>query len=312
LATALDEDFHFWVTGQQPTDHAIVPDCFRLGGGRIAIAVSKCFLLRRRLLRNFVPVVSLSSPLLLHLLAIRESPLRRLTACFHCLGVFAICRYNQRDDREDRQCDDGDANPAVGGLPDGPHDRAGGGEGAFIDGTFHGLDATLLDGTEEEVVSWWDRLAAYYRTVRDDDRMTTGRIGERCSSEYELRRTGFEPKWIALDANDAGYDLISQVEKEDARRLLIEVKTSTLNWEDADAILTRHEWNVLSQAANACLDLWCVAHRPYLFLRVVVQELTAKMPVEPSECQWLTLTLPFRVLGVPVEVIEQSSLGGVR
>jgi hypothetical protein len=160
-------------------------------------------------------------------------------------------------------------------------------------------DAALLDGTDDEVVSWWDRLAAYYRTLRDDDRMTTGRIGERCSSEYELRRTGSEPNWVALDTNDAGYDLISMIEREDSRRLLIEVKTSTLEWEDANAILSRHEWNVLSQAANACVDLWCVAGRPYLFLRVAVTELVAKMPVEPTECQWLTLALPFRVLGTP-------------
>jgi hypothetical protein len=166
-------------------------------------------------------------------------------------------------------------------------------------------DAALLDGTDEEVVGWWDRLARYYRTLRDDDRMTTGRIGERCSSEYELRRTGFKPNWVALDTNDAGYDLITRIAKEDARRLLIEVKTSTLNWEDADAILTRHEWNVLSQAANACLDLWCVAGRPYLFLRMAVQELSPKIPVEQTECQWLTVSLPFRVLGHPTAISNQ-------
>src|ERR1035437_421249 len=77
-------------------------------------------------------------------------------------------------------------------------------------------EAGLLDQTDAQTVEWWDRLARDYRSVRDDDRTETGRLGERCTFEYERQRTGAQPVWVALDSNDAGYDIISRVGPEDA------------------------------------------------------------------------------------------------
>lgn len=160
-------------------------------------------------------------------------------------------------------------------------------------------EADLLDGTDSEVVAWWDRLAAYYRTVQANERMDTGRLGERSSFEYEVRRTGVEPKWVALDANEAGYDLLSRMDKTDAQRLLIEVKSSVLDWEDAEAILTRHEWEVLRQAAHACIDMWTVNRRPFGMCRVDVDVLAKLVPEERSDARWLTVAIPFRLFGEP-------------
>jgi hypothetical protein len=163
-------------------------------------------------------------------------------------------------------------------------------------------EASLLDGTDEEVVSWWDRLATYYRSIRDDDKMLTGRLGERASFNHEIKRTISTPNWVALDTNNAGYDLISRIDREDARRLLIEVKASQLDWEDAEAILTRHEWDVLSQSHNACIDLWVVSRRPFGFRRVDISGVRSFIPADVPDGRWLTLSLPFRMFGPP-EVI---------
>ncbi len=161
-------------------------------------------------------------------------------------------------------------------------------------------DADLVHGTSEEVVAWWDRLAGYYRSVRDDEHMVTGRQGERCSFEWERRRTAVEPVWTALSTNDAGYDLLSRLSKTDDRRLLIEVKASTLDWEDAEAILSRHEWDVLSRSSHAYLDLWSLASSPYAFLRVPIDVLRCHIPEDKSEARWLSLSLPFHILGQPI------------
>ena len=65
-----------------------------------------------------------------------------------------------------------------------------------------------------EILEWWDRLAQTVRASDDSRLLAQGRIAEKLSMDYEVRRLsalGISnlPKWIALDDNSAGYDILS-------------------------------------------------------------------------------------------------------
>lgn len=118
-------------------------------------------------------------------------------------------------------------------------------------------ESGLIKGHAPDVVEWWDRLAANYRAPESFRKTEIGRKGEKLSCEYELSRTGEWPNWIALEQTEAGYDLVSQVSREDQRRLVIEVKTSTLDWEFAKFFMSRNEWDILyNHHPNAHVHLW--------------------------------------------------------
>ena len=120
-------------------------------------------------------------------------------------------------------------------------------------------EAGLTKGHDTDVVEWWDRLAANYRGVGSYRNTEIGRQGERLSCEYELSRTGEWPNWIALEQAEAGYDLVSQVSREDKSRLVIEVKTTTRDWKYAKFFMSRNEWDVLyNQHPRALVHLWCL------------------------------------------------------
>lgn len=72
-------------------------------------------------------------------------------------------------------------------------------------------EAGILDSTDEDVIAWWDTIAARYRQEREVARMQTGRRGERLSYQYEHNRTGKPTYWISLEYAGVGYDLKSQL-----------------------------------------------------------------------------------------------------
>lgn len=116
-------------------------------------------------------------------------------------------------------------------------------------------EAGLADGTDEVVVAFWDALAARARGQRDNKLGQIGRIGERLTIKYETERTGRMPKWIAIDNNADGYDVLSVVDATDHKRLTIEVKTSTQG-NFGFALLTRNEWEMAMESDAHVFHLW--------------------------------------------------------
>jgi hypothetical protein len=120
-------------------------------------------------------------------------------------------------------------------------------------------EAGLAKGQDADVVEWWDHLAANSRGLGSYRNTEIGRRGERLSCEYELSRTGKWPIWIALEQAEVGFDLVSQVSREDKSSLVIEVKTTTRDWEYAKFFMSRNEWDVLyNHHPNARVHLWCL------------------------------------------------------
>ena len=92
-----------------------------------------------------------------------------------------------------------------------------------------------------------------------------GREGERLTLEHEKVRTGHQPKWVSIDDNADGYDVLSVVEMSDPRPLSIEVKTSTMGV-SGSFHLTRNEWETSDEAECHLFHLWTLVRdtRPML------------------------------------------------
>lgn len=155
-------------------------------------------------------------------------------------------------------------------------------------------EAGLATGYAEEIVTWWDRLASRFRGAKDYLYTEIGRRGERLSYHREYSRTGIEPRWIALEDAEAGYDLVSRVSVDDRNPLLIEVKTTTQGWDSAVFFMSRHEWDILSGSDRALLHLWCVRDVPVQHATVTIAELSDHVPQDCGDGEWKTFCCPFR------------------
>ena len=71
------------------------------------------------------------------------------------------------------------------------------------------IEAELARGYDNEVVEFWDRLAAIARGLRSAELGEIGREGERLTLAFERERTGREPKWRSVESNSDGYDVLS-------------------------------------------------------------------------------------------------------
>ncbi len=154
-------------------------------------------------------------------------------------------------------------------------------------------DASLGAVTDDDVVSFWDALAARARGLETDRLTSIGRQGERLTLAYEQSRTGRRAKWTAVDNNADGYDVLSVVTKHDHRPLSIEVKASALGVAGT-LHLTRGEWERATEVENHVFHLWAVRSTARPTLAVVAPKtLEHHIPRDSGEGAWELVEVPF-------------------
>ena len=122
-------------------------------------------------------------------------------------------------------------------------------------------EAGLFDeAPDPEALEWWDHVAARMRGMSDTEKMKRARHAERLSLEHERRRVRAlgirdEPKWVSLEDNSLGYDILSYDRDPEGRTVsrLVEVKSKA-----SDSIfLTRNEWeNACGAAQRTVIHVW--------------------------------------------------------
>lgn len=141
----------------------------------------------------------------------------------------------------------------------------------------------------EDVRLWWDSLAGRARGQRDAELLEQGREAERLSIEREKERLAslgisLEPKWVAIEDNGAGYDILSYDPgvSEPGNRL-IEVKSSTAH--PPVIYLTRHEWRAAIIARDKYFfHVWSF---PAKVLETrTVEQLARHVPTDNGEGEW--------------------------
>lgn len=154
-------------------------------------------------------------------------------------------------------------------------------------------EAELAEGEQDDVVRFWDDLAERIRGETDSNRSKIGRIGEKLSMAYETKRTGKKPRWVALDSDEFGYDLLSQASEDDFAPTKIECKCSERALNEASLYLTRHEWETADSSKRYYFHIWNTAlHNPRLAI-LSIEDLRPHVPENKSSGSWETAQVPF-------------------
>lgn len=150
-------------------------------------------------------------------------------------------------------------------------------------------------GTEDEIVSWWDRLALLFRGEHSEELEDVGRVGERLTLRYEEKRTQITPVWESIDSNKSGYDILSKKDCNSKERILIEVKSSFKPLSQAKMILTRNEWDVASCGYNInryFFYLWLLGQHQQLAI-VPAKCFVRHIPNEIGGGRWRSIEISF-------------------
>jgi hypothetical protein len=156
------------------------------------------------------------------------------------------------------------------------------------------VEAGLANGTDEPVVSFWDAMAALARGQKNERLMVIGRQGERLTLAHEQARTGHAPRWVAIDNNEDGYDILSVVSSDDLRPLSVEVKSSTQGLAGS-LFLSRNEWERAIEARNHAFHLWDIRRSVQPSLAVLsVSQIEEHLPRDQRDGSWVSVEIPFK------------------
>lgn len=156
---------------------------------------------------------------------------------------------------------------------------------------FH--EAGLASGTDQDTIDFWDELAALLRGERDKKNADTGRLGEKLTMLFEAKRTGFEPKWMALESNQYGYDVLTRISSTNDTPLKIETKCSLASVSRASFHLTRFEWQTAEHSNNYKFHVWATFGKSILLAVLTVAEVAPHIPVNQNGGSWEAVEIPY-------------------
>ena len=138
------------------------------------------------------------------------------------------------------------------------------------------------------------RCAASARGQKNDRLTAIGRQGERLTLAHEEGRTGRKPKWVAVDNNEDGYDVLSIVDMGDQRSLSIEVKSSTMGFSGAFHV-SRNEWERAEETDSHTFHLWAMfSNRDPSLAVIPPHEMRSHIPSDQGSGSWESVEIPFK------------------
>lgn len=154
-------------------------------------------------------------------------------------------------------------------------------------------EAYLATGYGNEVVEFWDRVAAIARGQVDTRLSEIGRRGERLTLKYEAGRTDVAPIWRSIESNADGYDVLSVVSRADHSQMQIEVKASTSGLAGS-AHITRNEWDMTATMQHHVFHLWDLRIHSSPKLAIVPwSDMSLHVPEDRGRGEWKEVEIPF-------------------
>jgi hypothetical protein len=173
---------------------------------------------------------------------------------------------------------------------------------------FH--EAELAINTDQETINFWDELAALLRGEKDKKNSDTGRMGERLTMLFETERTGFEPKWMALESNQYGYDVLTRNSNADETPLKIETKCSLASVSLAKFHLTRFEWQTAERSNNYNFHIWATSEKTMRLAILTVAEVARHIPINQNGGSWEPVEIPYELFdfqSIPINLPPETS-----
>lgn len=163
------------------------------------------------------------------------------------------------------------------------------------------VEAGLAHGTETEVVEFWDELAARARGQKGLRLNSIGRAGERLTIEHETRRTGRKPRWVSIDSNADGYDVLSIAGPSDGRHLSIEVKATNIGLAGAFH-LTANEWERAIVSDLHSFHLWDMSSKSPTLAVLAKENIDPHVPADRGNGRWESVEIPFLAFADKFEI----------
>ena len=153
--------------------------------------------------------------------------------------------------------------------------------------------ANLFNEDSLFMEDWWDKIYSYSRQKIDGLHEETGRQGEKLSFIYEHQRVGIKPRKEYIMNTSAGYDLLSLFSHNSKEKLLIEVKSSNLPINKAEAFITKNEFFVAKDHHNYKFHFWLLNEKKLAILdrELIINE----APINQEAGTWDTYKIPFVV-----------------
>jgi hypothetical protein len=163
--------------------------------------------------------------------------------------------------------------------------------------------ASLADAPPDgDVVAWWDEMAAASRHDLSAKALARARQAEELTLKRELLRLAAlgiqrQPKWIAIEDNTAGYDVLSFDPGEyEPKNRLIEVKSTVAS--PLRFFLTRNEWEkALKYGDSYHFHVWDMSpEEPRLYERTTAQ-IAPHIPKDQEKGKWANAEIPLGATG---------------
>lgn len=172
------------------------------------------------------------------------------------------------------------------------------------------LEAELISSYDDSVIKWWDSLAETERKKSDETKDAIGRKGEKLTVLYEEKRTGLAPDWRSIETNLEGYDILSYVSANSEKRILIEVKTSSLSVASAEAVISRNEWDTANRTNNIdryYFYFWCICDSLPQLAVINAKDIVQHVPKDGDHGRWENMTLPFSLFNSQFKPVDYLS-----
>lgn len=151
----------------------------------------------------------------------------------------------------------------------------------------------LSESPSSSVVNWWDQVSAKIRNERETSNLSTGRLGERLTLLFEKKRTNGNPRWMAIESNKLGYDILSQVSASDKTSVLIEVKASTESIDNAYFYISKNEWNVANGTSCYYFYLWHISTNHKKIAILTPDRVARYIPINQQNGEWESVRIPY-------------------
>lgn len=161
--------------------------------------------------------------------------------------------------------------------------------------------AGLLEGSDSDVVGWWDSCAAAVRSRRNDGSSNDGREAERLTLQIEVDRlmgSNLQPIWIAIEDNSFGCDIQTYRPGTNgwanARTHFVEVKSTISR---RRFYISRNEWCFASRHSDAWeLHFWDLRTRQVQKLNF--DDISNHMPRNYGSGEWISAMISMEVFDV--------------
>ncbi|MFK9091722.1 protein NO VEIN domain-containing protein [Bacillus salipaludis] len=148
----------------------------------------------------------------------------------------------------------------------------------------------LAENPTEDVINWWEEISKIFRIINDEQKLKIGREGEKRTLQLEKQRIlenglNKEPRWIALEDNTVGYDILSYRKNHDNELYEIKIEVKACSFSPTHLILTRNEWKTALENKNTYFfQIWNLDVNQLIEMNV--SEMACHIPKDQGDGEW--------------------------